>query len=470
MKEPLVSVVIPAYNQATFLSRAIQSVLDQTYTNLELIVVDDGSHDNTAEVVGAFYDERLHFIRHEQNRMLAAARNTGLRAARGELLALLDADDYYAPGKLAEHVSFFQRNPVIGVSYNNRYDLECRSETVRCIVRTPESATLADMVLGFPFTPSDMVLRRLWAFAVNLFDESCVHFSEDLDINCRLALAGCRFGGIDRCLNFRRLHADRIIRNTRQRLEAALGILRATFADQRTPSAVQALQNRALANHYVVWGVEALRQGDTAAGVEFLAAAVGCLPSILEGRPDELTTFLVYEAIHDEAQAHEDVYRSIVAQLPAAFAPVAEQAAWGIARGWLVKAERALLWGDPQEGRRCLEEAGHAGAKIDKAYVDEVVHQLLAIEIEQGTPNADDVAKRLDAEWRRVSSAPAAPSFAAALELGRVYEYYRTGRYAEVPAQVRRALRSNPRHALNRGLLPLLVRSVRGAHSKRMAA
>lgn len=469
MKQPLVSVIVPAYKQAAFLGEAIRSVLGQSYTELELIVVDDCSPDNTAGVVQSFADARLRYIRHEYNRMLPAARNTGLRAARGEVIALLDADDLFAPDKLAEHVAFLERNPEVGVSYNNRYDLECRSNTVRNIVRPPSSVTLADLVLGFPFSPSDMVLRRHWALAVELFDESFVHFSEDLDINCRLALAGCRFGGVDRCLNYRRHHAGRTIHNVRQRLHAALRALQRTFDDARTPPEVQALRGQAYANHYVVWGVEALRQGDAATGIELLAAAVESLPSLLAGHPNELTTYLVHEAVHDEAEDHGAVYRSLVDPLPPAFAPVIAEASWGIGRGWLVKAQRALLWGDPQEGRRCIEEAQRVGAVVDKAYVDQVVHQLLCLEIENGTAAADDSARRIDAQWQAAAAAPAAPSFAAALELGRVFEYDRTGRYADVPAQVRRALRSNPRHALNRGLLSLWLRAARSAQLARPA-
>ena len=227
---------------------------------IEAIVVDDVSPDNTADVVRSFDDPRLHYILHDKNRMLAAARNTGMRAARGDIFALLDADDYFDTKKIAMHVEYLRQNPQVGVSYNARYDLLCGSEGIRNSVRVPTTLSLADLVLGFPFCPSDMVLRREWAFAVDLFDESYVHFSEDLDINCRLALAGCQFGGIDRCLNYRRFHANRVIRNTRQRLAGSMRALDKTFADPRTPPEVQALKGRAYANNFVVWGVEALHQ------------------------------------------------------------------------------------------------------------------------------------------------------------------------------------------------------------------
>ena len=95
--------------------------------------------------------------------------------------------------------------------------------------------------------------------------------------------------------------------------------------------------------------------------------------------------------------------------------------------------------------------------------MDEVVYQLLGVEIEEGAATADEWAQRLDRVWRSVPAAPPAPSFVAALELGRVYEYSYRGRYAEVPSQVSRAMRANPRLAFNRSLLAIWMRSLRSS-------
>ncbi len=459
MNDPLVSVIIPAYKQADFIGAAIRSVLDQTYTNIEAIVVDDVSPDNTADVVRSFDDPRLHYILHDKNRMLAAARNTGMRAAQGDIFALLDADDYFDTKKIAMHVEYLRQNPQVGVSYNARYDLLCGREGIRNSVRVPPKLSLADLVLGFPFCPSDMVLRREWAFAVDLFDESYIHFSEDLDINCRLALAGCQFGGIDRCLNYRRFHANRVIRNTRQRLEGSIRALDKTFADPRTPPEVQALKGRAYANNFVVWGVEALHQYDTATGLEFLAEAVRCLPELLTGTPNELTTFLMYEVIFDETADHARTYREIVAQLPAEYASVRAQMEWGIGRAWLIKAYRALIWGAREEGRACLRGAVQAGACVDNQYLRDVVYQLGGYEIERGSDAAYAAARRLDEELKLAMPAARLPSLASAMRLARAFEYYSAGQNEAVPSEILRAFRMDPRTMLNRGALSILVRS-----------
>ncbi len=106
---PTFSVIIAVYNGAATIARAIDSVLAQSHAPLELIVVDDGSGDTTAEVVRG-YGERVRYL-HQQNAGVSAARNAGVRAARGEWLAFLDADDWYYPDRLRWHASFLVRDP-----------------------------------------------------------------------------------------------------------------------------------------------------------------------------------------------------------------------------------------------------------------------------------------------------------------------------------------------------------------------
>ena len=117
---PAVSVVLPTYNRAPLLGRSIRSVLGQSYEDFELVVVDDGSTDGTAEVVAAFGDPRVRYVALGRNAGAGAARNVGIRLARGKFLAFQDSDDEWLPSKLAKQMEAFGRGPAgLGVVYSD---------------------------------------------------------------------------------------------------------------------------------------------------------------------------------------------------------------------------------------------------------------------------------------------------------------------------------------------------------------
>jgi glycosyltransferase involved in cell wall biosynthesis len=116
---PLVSVIIPTFNRASLVGRSVKSVLSQTYANLEVIVVDDGSTDNTEEVVRSLGDPRIYYLRQEQNQGAAKARNIGVENARGEYISFQDSDDWWLPEKLEKQMDAFASLPQrVGVIYS----------------------------------------------------------------------------------------------------------------------------------------------------------------------------------------------------------------------------------------------------------------------------------------------------------------------------------------------------------------
>lgn len=115
---PAISVVIPSYNRAHCIVAAIRSVLEQTCSDIEIIVVDDGSRDATRQAVRSITDPRLHYLAHSVNRGGNAARNTGIYAAQGDYIAFLDSDDRWAPQTLERHLLGLRRlGPAYGASY-----------------------------------------------------------------------------------------------------------------------------------------------------------------------------------------------------------------------------------------------------------------------------------------------------------------------------------------------------------------
>lgn len=119
----LVSIIMPSYNTASFIEETIQSVLNQTYTNWELIIVDDCSTDNTNEVVDTIKDCRIHYLKNEKNSGAAISRNKALREAKGQWIAYLDSDDLWMPEKLEKQIKFMEENGYV-FSYTNYEEID----------------------------------------------------------------------------------------------------------------------------------------------------------------------------------------------------------------------------------------------------------------------------------------------------------------------------------------------------------
>lgn len=121
MDEPLVSIIIPTYNRAHIIGRAINSVRNQTYQKFEIIIVDDHSTDNTEKIIRKIKDPRIHFIRQNKNYGPAVARNVGIKAAKGDFIAFLDSDDEWMPSKLEEEMKILlnARSHIAFVSSNS---------------------------------------------------------------------------------------------------------------------------------------------------------------------------------------------------------------------------------------------------------------------------------------------------------------------------------------------------------------
>jgi len=187
-RAPTVSVIIPTYNRAYLVGRAIRSVLNQTFQDFEIIVVDDGSTDNTEEVVKSFNDPRIRYIRHEQNRGGSAARNTGIRAARGEYIAFLDSDDEWLPQKLERQVNAFKSlDETTGLVYTGLRFVDHKG-TLLWEQRPNLSGYIFHKLLqrNVIGTASSVMLRRDCLLSTGLFDET-LPSRQDLDLWIRIA-------------------------------------------------------------------------------------------------------------------------------------------------------------------------------------------------------------------------------------------------------------------------------------------
>lgn len=184
---PLVSVVIPAYNRASRISAALRSVQAQTYPNWEAIVVDDASTDKTCDVVleMAGCDERIRLVRHQQNRKAQAARNTGIRSAKGEWIAFLDSDDEYLPDSIQDRLTLAEKEHVL-VVHSECYILNPGQEKQLYKIR-PLSGNIYKAVLEKegPVFPALFVKKEALE-RIGLLDEKIKSYQE-WDTSIRLA-------------------------------------------------------------------------------------------------------------------------------------------------------------------------------------------------------------------------------------------------------------------------------------------
>lgn len=459
MGSVLVSVVIPAYKQAQYVGDAIRSVQKQTWPNFEAIVVNDASPDDTSEIIRSFADPRVKLIIHGENRGLSAARNTGICASSGEILALLDADDMFHPDKLRMHVDFFENHKDIGVTYNARFELNHSDTTIRGIWRPPVSVNLLDLVKGFPFSPSDMVLRREWLTKVGLFDPR-VGSGEDTDLPCRLALAGCRFAGIDRALNYRRYHSGRKRRNLRGRLNDISSVLKSIFADPRCPEDVRAIGGTAMKSHMMALMSLALIQEETQLAHELIHELIRMDPFLLEGNPCGLLDYLTIQSIADETLNHEILLSSMFSQLPERAAVLTQHYDWAVACGYLRRAIRAVIWDRLEDGKAHFEKALELKAKMNHEMLQSVTHQILSYESEFGAAAARERIGRLSPCLDQFRPGRWGSKLMGSYFLNHAFENYRAAAYSSVPGEVLRALGSDPSYIADRGAMAILAYSL----------
>ncbi|HCH69774.1 MAG TPA: glucosyl transferase [Colwellia sp.] len=228
---PMISVVIPIINGEKYIEQSIQSVLAQTYHNFELILVDDGCADDTLRLIEQFEDHRIRLIQ-QKNSGLSGARNTGIEVSRGFYVALLDADDYWAPEKLSKHLHHLNTHPDVGVSYCPSLFVDEESQLLG-VGQFPKLTNVSkqDVFCHNPVgNGSVAVIRRsllndIGYFGLNqdkyrkmYFDES-LRQSQDIELWTRIALTTqWKFEGIIEPLTYYRVDEEGFCVNLEKRL------------------------------------------------------------------------------------------------------------------------------------------------------------------------------------------------------------------------------------------------------------
>jgi glycosyltransferase involved in cell wall biosynthesis len=257
-----VSVIIPTYGAEKFIAATLQSVLDQIYKNLEILIIDDTSPDKSVEVCQQFNDPRIKIIRHQNNRGLSGARNTGIRHAQGDYLAFLDADDLWHPEKIAKHVSHLEHSPNVGASFSYSAFIDENDKPLGIYqISKLNNITPEDLFCRTPIGNGSAAVFRREVFEEIKFQdnlhgtlEDCYfdeRFRESEDVECWLRIAiqtNWEIEGIPEALTLYRVNSTGLSANLTKKLDSWQKLIEKTRS--YAPELMLQLAKPALAYQY----------------------------------------------------------------------------------------------------------------------------------------------------------------------------------------------------------------------------
>ena len=290
-----VSILIPSYNVAQYLPQAIDSALDQTFQDFEIIIIDDGSTDNTREIVEKYLKrepEKIRYI-YQENEGLACARNTGLRQARGSLIALLDADDQWLPTRLEETVRAIGEDKSIGLVHANVTRITEDGSVIETQKRNMQFLT--GNIFNYIFLRKvdisilTILFRKECCERVGLFDKNLTRLGcEDRELWLRIS-RHYKFKYIDKVLGLYRVRGDSMSRNTEKMMQARIYVIEKFCSLYKD---CQKLRNKALAKIYRNLGDEYFKERKLSRAREQYSKAIGFNPISIGLWINYIKTFL----------------------------------------------------------------------------------------------------------------------------------------------------------------------------------
>lgn len=311
-----ISVIIATFNRSGYLRQAIASVLAQTYPDLEPIVVDDGSSDDTAAVVAGFADPRIRYI-YQANQGRSAARNRGLAEARGRYIAFLDDDDLYLPHKLALQVQRLDSDPTLGLVAGGARIVDADGALLRTW-RTWEDQphlTLPACLYALPLLTCAVLFRREWLARLAHWFDPEMDRAEDTDFWLRLLIAGCKMDWTPDIVCAYRQHPANSQQDSERYYHGYLRLLDKLYAEPDLPESLLAERGRAYAHYHVIGAYSAYRAGEIGAGQARLLQAAAAAPEAMEGNPPAIACSIVgavqSDSVVDPTTAVDALFRHL---------------------------------------------------------------------------------------------------------------------------------------------------------------
>ena len=459
----LVSVIIPTYNRASLLTETINSVLAQTYPVVEIIVVDDGSADNTAEVV-AEYGDRVTYLQQE-NQGETIARNLGIQVSKGAYLSFLDDDDLILPTKIEKQVQVLVTCPQVSVVYCRHYHVDEKGNLLGKSGLLPEGDILLPLALGDFIWSGAPLIRRECVEAVGGYDANLPwrgKYGEDWDLWLQLALAGYQFACVQEPLGAYRLNrvgqtAQTAIKPSE---EGNLATLQKLFSHPNVSVAVVEARNRIYSACYLWLSSRYYVAQDWPNAQRTLREAVIACPELLV-QPDEWLEKMMGQALSYRVTDPIAFVQTMLTQLPPEAEPLRRYQIKLLSRVHTLVALRHYSREEWSEAQAHLRQA----IQLDPAIVTEptffaetVGHNALHLPVPDPQWYVVQVLDHLPEGGQGLKGLR--PRLLGQVSLGRAFEAYANQQRGATVHQVLHALRYQPVFLKNRGVLSILLKSL----------
>lgn len=301
---PMVSVILPTYNRSAILGKSIKSVLDQTFQDFELIIVDDGSNDNTADVVKKFEDKRIKYIKKQTNKGAASAMNTGIRTSKGYFVSIQNSDDIWLPEKLETEIKAFQKaGPRVGVVYVGAYRI---FNGKKFYVPSPrvkkKEGKIHNQILKGNFVNGLSLIKKDCLEKVGLYDDSLPGL-EDWELYIRLSKY-YDFKFVDRPLIMAKFSPDSLSIVPSISIDSTKMILKKHFKEFNR-------NKKALSMNYGLLGYWSFLDGEIKIGRKYYKKAIKLQPFKLQFYPPLIISFFGQKTFNTFLKIFQDMNNKI---------------------------------------------------------------------------------------------------------------------------------------------------------------
>lgn len=395
MKEPykktppvLVSIIISTYNRARTISKAIDSVLAQTYPNFELIIIDDGSADNTGEVVAAYKDPRIKY-KWVENGERSRARNIGIKMSQGKYVAFLDSDDWYLPNKLATQVPALEDNPHHGLVLGGWKVVDEAGKTLQSVrpwqwIST--EPTLEEWLFASTATIHSVLVRKDCLTRVNGFDEE-LFMSEDIELWIRLVQAGCSVIWTKEVVAAYVVHEKNSLRNWPKVKQGKTRFLKKIFSNPKIKRKLSVTESEVLAQHHLSLAFEAIEADLPERSQQELTQAVEHNPSLVAQDGAELEKYIINHSQYFLVTHSIKFVEQFFENLPHSLSHIKQYRRRVLGKTWMSQAWRAHKKDDLKRVRYSIFQAiwYHPSCLKDRGILSMLFESLLGRRIWQST-------------------------------------------------------------------------------------